>query len=80
MNTLLLMSCCECRAEIGVPLERLGHKLPQFLNASKWLMSVVTPPGEEPIKMVLLCPECAKHVHEPAVVDYARRVMDKRSS
>jgi hypothetical protein len=73
VEQVLVVHCCECGQGIDLPVENLQiDKLTSFLAAAEWLVSIVSPQGVQPVRFALLCPECTKRVHSPAVVDLAR--------
>lgn len=75
---VLVLHCCECGTGIDVPVERLSiEALTSFLAAAEWLVSIVSPMGVTPVRFALLCAECAKRVHPPAVVDLAKQTLKK---
>jgi uncharacterized protein YlaI len=78
IEQILILHCCECGQGIDVPVERLKiEQLTSFLAAASWLVSIVSPMGVQPVRFALLCPDCTRRVHPPAVVDLAKRHLKK---
>lgn len=72
-DIMLAVPCVErCGKSIisRLPLEAVA--LEDLLAAKDWFLSVITPPGQ-PIVTAVLCPSCAKKVHDPRVLAEMRR-------
>lgn len=61
----LLVMCNECGRGIEVPLPIDQGGLKRFLVLQSWLVGVLTPPGQVPILLGVLCGDCAPKVFPP---------------
>ncbi len=79
-DPLLLIPCVEgCGLTLAAQLPVASSGLESLAAAKDWILSVMTPPGV-PLAVGLLCPDCAKRVHDPAVLDEMKRRRDLRIS
>lgn len=85
MKCKLLLPCIECddarrlagKAAVMVTLATDLDTLSRELAAQSWLLSSLTPPGQgkTPILFSALCPECAKRVYPPEVLEAAKKAL-----
>lgn len=78
----LVMVCVECGVVRYVPFPALTSRdtLVHHLAADRWILSVVSPPGETEIALAAVCGECAKKVHHPAVLAHANAALERNRS
>lgn len=86
MKCKILLPCIECddaarlagRAAVLVNLPTDRDKLTRELAAQSWVLSSLTPPGQGVAVSIIfsaLCPECAKRVYPPEVLEAAKKAL-----
>lgn len=66
----------DCHLSIGVPMPFDVERLRRLLDREGWLVSVVSPPGENPPRVTALCGACAE-ILIPELAKAAREHMQR---
>ena len=72
VRTTLTLTCLECHAVAKVTLGANNEVSPETLfHEHGWVLSLLTPPGANPIELGPICKECAKKIYPEGVLSVA---------
>ncbi len=80
VQTTLVLRCVECDENaIQTPTEILStpQLVPWLFDHGKWVLSVVSGPGEHPVRMAPLCEPCSRRVHDKRLLSVAHNELNK---
>lgn len=68
-----------CSASIVLPLPFTADDLTKTLARVGWFVTVVSEPGEEPVRLATLCAKCTTALLPPDVVAEAQRILKEKA-
>lgn len=79
-DLFLIFSCIECGEQKEFKwLFTHDEMAKEFFDTGKWMLSIITPPGQSKITFAPLCGDCAEKIYPKEALEEARRMLKHKS-